>query len=96
MVGYNCRMVKAVAIVVLALTAAGCRKNAATEFARFSDDFVYATLSFSPSGATAAGLHQFQSRNLDDQLDDLSPANLDKQRHSYEGFRERLAENFNG
>jgi uncharacterized protein (DUF885 family) len=83
-------MVKAAAIVALALTAVGCQKNTATEFAGLSDEFVDTTLALSPSGATAAGLHMFKGRNLDDQLDDLRPANLDKQRHFYEAFRESL------
>ena len=40
--------------------------------------------------ATGVGLHQYQGQNLDNLLDDTSPANLDRQRHYYEHFRERL------
>ena len=39
-----------------------------------SEDFVYASLAFSPSSATAAGLHQYKKQNLDDMLDDFSAA----------------------
>ena len=40
--------------------------------------------------ATGVGLHSYEGQNLDDLLDDMSPASLDKQRHYYEHFRERL------
>jgi uncharacterized protein (DUF885 family) len=83
-------MAKLVAVLVLLVIAAGCRSNPSDNFARLSEEFVYTSLSFSPSTATATGLHQYQKQKLDDMLDDLSPANLDKQRHFYENFRQRL------
>ncbi len=83
-------MAKFVAILSLTLVAAGCGKKPAERFARLSEEFVYTTLSFSPSAATAAGLHKYQDRALDGLLDDLSPANIARQRSFYLGFRERL------
>jgi len=83
-------MAKAAAVVVLLLMAAGCGRNSPEEFARLSDEFVYTSLSFTPSVATGAGLHQYRNRKLDDLLDDMSPAALDGQRRFYEAFRTRL------
>jgi uncharacterized protein (DUF885 family) len=68
----------------------GCSHDPNQELDKLTNQFVYATLAFSPATATGAGLHQYQRRNLDDELDDLSPASLDKQRTFYEDFRKRL------
>ena len=82
---------KFAAILPLLLFAAGCGPSASERFARLSDEFVYTTISFSPSGATSVGLHQYNNQNLDDLLDDVSPASLEKQRQFYHNFRDRLA-----
>jgi uncharacterized protein (DUF885 family) len=71
--------------------AASCNRHSSSQFAKLSDEFVYTTLSFSPSSATAAGLHQYHDQNLDDQLDDVSAAALDKQRKFYLDFQQRLS-----
>ena len=68
------------------LIAAGCGSHERS-FSDLVDEFVYSTLTFSPVMATAAGLHQYQGRNLDEQLDDMSPAALDHQREFYRRFR---------
>jgi uncharacterized protein (DUF885 family) len=84
-------MLKVVAAVVLALLAAGCGgRNPDEQLADLSDRFVNTTLSFSPSSATGVGLHQYQGQELDNLLDDFSPAGLDKQRQFYEDFRSKL------
>lgn len=83
-------MPKIVAILVLILVASGCHRDSSSRFRALSDEFVYTTLSFSPVGATGAGLHRFANQNLDEQLDDSSAAGLDRQRRFYEGFRQRL------
>src|SRR6516165_12788677 len=83
-------MPKIVAILVLILVASGCHRDSSSRFRALSDEFVYTTLSFSPVGATGAGLHRFRNQNLDEQLDDSSAAGLDRQRRFYEGFRQRL------
>ena len=83
-------MAKAAAVIVLLLMAAGCGRNASGDFAGLSDEFVYTSLSFTPSAATGAGLHQYRDRKLDDLLDDMSPAALEGQRRFYEAFRTRL------
>jgi uncharacterized protein (DUF885 family) len=83
-------MAKFVALLFLMLAAAGCAKKPGAQFAALSEEFVYTTLSFSPSAATGAGLHKYQDRTLDGLLDDLSPSNMARQRSFYAGFRERL------
>ena len=80
------------AIIVLSvstLIAAGCG-SPEHNFSKLSTELVYSSLAFSPVAATAAGLHQYQGQNLDEQLDDISPAALDHQRQYYQGFRDRL------
>ncbi len=73
------------------LVLAGCSRNDPPDFSKLSDEFVYTTLAFSPTGATAAGLHEYKGQKLDDLLDDFSPAALDAERKFYEDFRKRLA-----
>jgi uncharacterized protein (DUF885 family) len=69
----------------------GCGRDSASRFREMSDEFVYTAVSFSPSGATSTGLHQYSNQNLDDMLDDVTPASLDRQRQFYRQFRQRLA-----
>ena len=84
-------MAKLVALIPFVLLASGCSRSPGA-LSGLSEEFVNKTLSFSPSAATAAGLHVVGKDNLDDMLDDLSPASLDKQRLYYQGFRNRLGE----
>ncbi|MGA2736162.1 MAG: DUF885 domain-containing protein [Bryobacteraceae bacterium] len=80
------------AIVVLAvctLITTGCA-TPERDFSKLAEEFVYTTLSFSPIAASAAGLHRYHGQDLDDQLDDTSPAGLGHQREYYREFRERL------
>jgi uncharacterized protein (DUF885 family) len=83
-------MAKRVAVLTLALVAAGCRSNPSEKLGKLTEEFVYTTLSFSPSAATAAGLHQYQKQNLDLMLDDVSSPSLDRQKKFYEDFQARL------
>ena len=83
-------MAKRLALLPLLLVAAGCGKDPSKQLAAITQEFVYGTLVFSPSSATAAGLHEYQGQKLDEMLDDISPAALDRQRRFYEKFRERL------
>ena len=71
-------------------------KTSSDAFAALASEFVFTTLSFSPSTATQTGLHKFtdprskQVLNLDEMLDDYSPAEMARQRAYYEDFRRRL------
>jgi uncharacterized protein (DUF885 family) len=80
-----------IVLIVSVLIAAGCG-SPERDFSKLADEFVYSTLAFSPVAATAAGLHQYQGQNLDEQLDDLSPSALGHQRDYYQRFRKRLAD----
>jgi uncharacterized protein (DUF885 family) len=84
-------MVKFALILTALLITAGCRKKPSETFTSLCEEFVYTTLSFSPAAATGVGLHEYQGQKLDEQLDDMSLANLDRQRRFYEKFRERLS-----
>lgn len=83
-------MLKILATLGALALMAGCGPKPSEEFARLSDEFVYTTLYFSPVNATQAGLHQYNGQNLNELLDDVSPATLEKQRQFYLGFRRRL------
>ena len=83
-------MAKLVAILPIVLFAAGCSRSPSDRLARLSDEFIHTTLSFSPALATSVGLHRYEGQNLDNLLDDTSPASLDRQRRYYQDFHERL------
>ena len=78
-----------IVLIMSTLIAAGCG-TPERDFSKLTGEFVYSTLTFSPIAATAAGLHQYQGQNLDEQLDDISPAALGHQREYYQRFSERL------
>jgi uncharacterized protein (DUF885 family) len=82
-------MAKLPAILFFLLLAVSCG-NPSKQLSEISDEFVFGYLAFSPSAATAAGLHAYQGQNLDQLLDDNSPPNLLKQRRFYEKIRDRL------
>src|SRR5689334_22174981 len=83
-------MSKRVAVLTLVVFAAGCRSNPSEKLAKLTEEYVYTTLSFSPSAATAAGLHEYNKQKLDTLLDDFSIPNLDRQKKFYEDFQARL------
>jgi uncharacterized protein (DUF885 family) len=80
---------KHVALVlgVAMIVTSGCHHES---FADMEEEFVYTTLAFSPVAATSAGLHRYDGKNLDQLLDDISPAAFDRQRRFYHSFQERL------
>ena len=79
------------ALLWLAVLACGCARKPAQQLSALSEEFVSTTLSFSPSTATSAGLHEYKGRNLDDLLDDMSPEALDHHLRFYNDFQARLA-----
>lgn len=78
-----------IVLIVSTLIVPGCG-SPERDFAKLTGEFVYTTLAFSPVAATAAGLHQYRGQNLDELLDDFSPATLDQHRQYYQRIRERL------
>jgi uncharacterized protein (DUF885 family) len=85
-------MAKFRALLPFVLFAVGCGKHASQTLNGLSDEFVYSSLAFSPSAATAAGLHQYHKLNLDEMLDDFSAESLSRQRTFYEKFKSRLGD----
>jgi len=77
-----------IALTALLLLPSGCRHKA--QISDLTGEFVYTVLSFSPSAATAAGLHEYKGQVFDEQLDDIGPAAIAHQRRFYEDFSRRL------
>ena len=83
------------ALAACAIALAGC-SSPARQFPGLANEFVYTTLSFSPSGATQTGLHEWTDPKtgtkfaFDTLLDDLSPAALQREKAFYGDFRARL------
>ena len=77
------------AAAALALACAACGHKPTVP--ELTEEFVYTVLSFSPSAATAAGLHEYKGLQLDGLLDDVSPAATSRQRAFYQDFNRRLA-----
>ncbi|HAX41325.1 MAG TPA: hypothetical protein DCY80_02060 [Solibacterales bacterium] len=80
-------------LFALLLTAGSCsRPSGPLDFNALRGEFIYGTLALSPVSATAAGYHRHQDRNLDEQLDDLSAAGLDRQRRYWRDWQKRFAQ----
>src|SRR6266850_2564112 len=84
---------------ILLLLLAGCNTSrptmtnntpGASDFAKLTDDLLYGSLALSPVGATQAGYHEHNGIQLDELLDDYSPAGIDTQRKFYEDFQNRV------
>ncbi len=92
-------MLRKLAVISAALLAAGAAacSHGDSRFPALADEYVYTSLSFSPSGATQVGLHVFvdpkskDTLRLDAMLDDYSPASLDRQRAYLRDAATRLA-----
>lgn len=83
-------MRKAIGICVPVLLLMGCGSRQPQEFVPLADEFVYATLAFSPVNATAQGYHRHRGVDLDSQLDDFSRRGINRQRDFYSEFHRRL------
>lgn len=79
-----------VVVILLSGTVSCSRETPAPEFAKVADDFVYTTLSFSPVGASGQGLHRYNRKDFDRDLDDISRRSIQKQRDYYIAFHKRL------
>jgi hypothetical protein len=91
-------MLRKITLAAVAALAAGsaCSRQG-SRFPALADEFVYTSLSFSPSGATQVGLHVFvdpktgDTLRLDGMLDDYTTVGLDHQRAYLRDFETRLA-----
>jgi uncharacterized protein (DUF885 family) len=82
--------------LILAVGAVSPPVAGAQDFAQLAHDFVYTTLSFTPGSATQTGLHEYtdprtgERLQLDELLDDFSPAALAHEQGFYRDFLRRL------
>jgi uncharacterized protein (DUF885 family) len=60
-------------------------------FEQLVDDFVFGTLALSPTNATGVGYHVHHGTNLDDLLDDFSPAGIAAARNLQNDIEARIA-----
>lgn len=75
-------------VAPLLLLLPGCGHK--VQISDLAEEYTYTALSFSPSAATAAGLHEYKDQKLDWLLDDMGPAAMDQQTRFYQGFSQRL------
>src|SRR5437667_3339981 len=83
---------------ILLLFLVSCTQNQRTtettsgtaDFGKLTDDLLYGGLALSPVTATQSGYHEHNGVQLDELLDDYSPAGIDKQRSFYKGFQSRV------
>jgi uncharacterized protein (DUF885 family) len=81
---------RALAVLPLLCTLACSPKKPITDFDKITSDFVYTTLSFSPVGASGQGLHKYNGKDFDTDLDDLSLPTVRTQRNYYLDLHRRL------
>jgi uncharacterized protein (DUF885 family) len=82
-----------VLVCPLLFVVAGCgSRHPQQNLAELTDEFVYTTLSFSPSSATAQGYHRHHGADLDTQLDQFTPQVITEHRNFYTRFHQRLQE----
>ena len=83
-------------LIISVSSGAAAQGRPAAGLPALANEFVFTTLTFSPSGATQNGLHRYADPRtgrmllLDQMLDDFSPAELTRQRAFYQDFRRRL------
>lgn len=70
---------------------AGAPASAATDFDTLTGDFVYSSLALSPVTATAQGYHRHNGVLLDDEIDDFSPAAIDRSLRFYREWDQRIS-----
>ena len=72
-------------------TPAAPKAGSASPFEQLVDDFVFGTLALSPTNATGVGYHVHHGTNLDDLLDDFSPAGIAAARSLQTDIEARIA-----
>ena len=63
--------------------------SGAADFDKLNDDLIYGSLALSPVSATQTGYHEHNGVQLDEMLDDFSPAGIEAQRKFYQDFQGR-------
>ena len=81
---YNNSFMKQSAILLLAgLMLSSCGSNRTLRMEELVEQFIYQSLAYSPTAATAAGYHSHKGVPLDQLLDDMSEQSLEAQRRFY-------------
>jgi uncharacterized protein (DUF885 family) len=70
---------------------AASKAGSESPFEQLVDDFVFGTLALSPTSATGVGYHVHKDSNLDDLLDDFSPAGIAAARNLQNDIEARIA-----
>lgn len=78
--------------LLLFATLSCSRKQPASEFPKIVEDFVYRSLAFSPVNASAQGLHKYEGRSLDTELDNFGGRGLQERRDYYSSVHKKLAD----
>jgi uncharacterized protein (DUF885 family) len=76
--------------MLAAITVSCSRRTPASEFGKLAEEVVYKSLSFSPIGASAQGLHKYQGQDFDRELDNLSFQSIQRQRNYFVELHKRL------
>lgn len=84
------RLYAALSLLCLAGFVGSCKKPGTGNFPAMAQEFVGKTLSFSPAAATAQGYHTHIGKDLDTELDDVSPDSISLQRNFYAEFHRKL------
>jgi uncharacterized protein (DUF885 family) len=80
-------------LIVLCLCVLSCtRKAPPSEFAKVSEEAVNRILAFSPVGASSQGLHKFEGKDFDRDLDDISYRAIQSQRDYVIGLHKRMVD----
>jgi uncharacterized protein (DUF885 family) len=90
-IGFVNKIVLVCACMSLFFTPGCGDKGAPGSFLPTAEQFVYSSLAFSPISATMTGYHRHKGANLDEMLDDISPAGFEKQRQFYQAFHDSLS-----
>src|SRR5262249_22437715 len=61
-----------------------------SDFEKLTDDLLYGSLALSPVTATKTEYHEHNGVQLDEMIDDFSPAGIDAQRRFYQDFQNRV------
>ena len=74
-----------------ALISISCSRQGETaSFPKMTEEFVYSSLALSPVTASGQGLHTWNGRNFDGELDDASFAAMNREREFFTTFHRRL------
>jgi len=85
------RLPRIFAAWLLCTLLASAPARAAADFDALTGEFVYSTLALSPVTATAQGYHRHNGVVLDDELDDFSPAAIERSLRFYREWDQRVA-----